>query len=209
MAYLDSKNNGPLDQYLSNLDGLLQKLSGPERRALSRVLAVEMRQRIGQRIKDNVSPKGEAYAGRRGGSWDLRPLRKGETLKPGQKFNYLKERDIQLAWVKDAGGHYIGREVPNSNYGYAASGYKKELIYIKGRAKSNRMFRKLPSGRWLRYKTDDQQAAIGFMNGLVGQIAAEHQDGNATKNLPSRELIGFAKDDLSFIEDTVIKHLGF
>ena len=70
------------------------------------------------------------------------------------------------------------------------------------------MFRRLPGSRWLKSKTTTAEAAIGFMSGLMGQIAAEHQSGNPKKNLPARELIGFGKDDLVYIEQTVVAHLA-
>ena len=100
------------------------------------------------------------------------------------------------------------RFLTEGNPGYQASGFLKKHIYIHQPRKSGLMFRRLPGGRWLKSKTTATEAAIGFMGGLMAQIAAEHQEGDHSKNLPARRLLGFATDDLTYIEDTVTRYLA-
>lgn len=197
-----------LDTYLTNLDGLIAKMSPAQTAALTREIGRELRARTARRIKANVTPEGMAYAKRQGDAWKARRLKDGEALKPGQKFGYLKATNLQMQYLIDKGDRYVGKETTEGNPGYQASGFLKKHIYIHQPRKSGLMFRRLPGGRWLKSKTTATEAAIGFMGGLMAQIAAEHQEGDHSKNLPARRLLGFAPDDLTYIEDTVTRYLA-
>ncbi|MFV2029812.1 phage virion morphogenesis protein [Neisseria sp. S1] len=196
-----------LDTYLTNLDGLISKLSPQQTRELARQIGNEMRSRTAARIKANVTPGGMAYPARQGEAWKARRLRAGESLKPGQKFGYFKSHNLQMKYLIDKGDRFVGEEITEGNPGYKAGGFLKKYIYIHQPRKSGLMFKRLPGRRWLKSKTTAAEAAIGFMGGLMAEIAAEHHYGNPSKNLPSREMIGFAPEDLRYIEDTIIKHL--
>ena len=197
-----------LDHYLDNLDGLIKQLTPAQTRALNRELGQELRRRNAARIKANIEPDGAAFVRRKGEAWKARALKEGETLKPSQKFGFYKGHNLQLKNVIDRGNRLVGVETTEGNPGYAASGFLKKFIYIQRPRASGLMFRRLPGSRWLKSKTTTAEAAIGFMSGLMGQIAAEHQSGNPKKNLPARELIGFGKDDLVYIEQTVVAPLA-
>lgn len=192
-----------LDQYISNLDGLIQQLSPQATRQLTRELGQEMRRRNAARIKANVQPDGAAYLPRQGYGWKLRQLKPNETLKPGQKFNFFKERDLSLKFVRDKGNRFVGEDEDG-----CMGGFLKKFIYIKTNAKKGRMFRKMANFKWLKTKNNNNEAAFGFMSGIVGQIAAEHQAGNDAINLPAHELIGFSADDLRVIQETIIAYLA-
>lgn len=200
--------SGELNQYLENLDGLITKLSPAQTRAMSQEVGREMRRRVAARIKANITPEGMAYAARQGDAWKARRLRDGESIKPGQKFSYFKAHNLQLQYVIDRGDRIVGKEITDGNPGYNGSGFLKKFIYIHQPRKSGMMFKRLPGSRWLKTKTTASEAAIGFMNGLMASIAAEHQSGNSSKNLPARELLGFSPEDLRYIQETVIRHLA-
>lgn len=197
-----------LDRYLDNLDGLIRQLTPAQTTALTRQIGQELRRRTAARIKANVSPDGNAFVRRQGEAWKARSLRDGETLKPGQRFGYFKSHNLRLKNVIDRDNRLVGIETTEGNPGYPASGFLKKFIYIQRPRASGMMFRRMPNGRWLKSKTTASEAAIGFMGGLMGQIAAEHQSGNSAKNLPARELIGFAPDDLRYIQEAVVQHLA-
>ena len=197
-----------LDRYLDNLDGLIQQLTPAQTAALTRQIGQELRRRTAARIKANVAPDGSAFVRRQGDAWKARSLREGETLKPGQRFGFFKSHNLQLKNVINRDNRLVGVESTEGNPGYPASGFIKKFIYIRRPSASGLMFRRLPNGRWLKSKTTTSEAAIGFMGGLMGQIAAEHQSGNHAKNLPSRELLGFAPDDLRYIQETIVSHIA-
>ena len=66
------------------------------------------------------------------------------------------------------------------------------------------MFKKLHQYKYLKLKTTDNEAAVGFMHGLAAYIAAAHHYGEDGR--PARELLGFSAEDLSLIEELVIQH---
>ena len=194
-----------LNKYIDNLDGLISRLSPPQKKALLKEIGQEIRRRNARRIEKNIEPEGYKYAPRKGDRWKMRPLRQGEQLAVGQKFSYFKERDLELKNVIDRGDRFVGREVNGLNAGYRASGFLKKWIYLKGARASARLFPKMPRARWLKYKASSAVAEVGFW-GLVGSIASEHQIG--AKKLTARPLIGFSADDLNYIEEAIIKHLA-
>ena len=68
------------------------------------------------------------------------------------------------------------------------------------------MFKKLHQYKYLKLKTTDSEAAVGFMHGLAAYIAAAHHYGEDGR--PARELLGFSAEDLSLIEGLVIQYSG-
>lgn len=218
MAYRDADGpryrNDPLNLWLDELDHLIKKLNAAERRKLMREIAQELQRRNRLRIQKNVSPENVAYVPRKGNTWDLRRLRGGETIRRHQKFNFFKEQDLELEFTREAMSRkgnpmIVGRRPEDRRPYWPASGFVREWIYVKKKGRGSksklRLFKKLPKKKWLRYKADQQKAAIGFMQGAVARIAAQHHYGE--NGLPSRELIGLPKADLDFVRATVIAHL--
>lgn len=201
-----------LNTYLDELDELIQRLSSSERAGLMRNIGKELQGRNSRRILDNVDPQNVAYIPRTGRAWDLRRLREGETIRRHQKFNFFKERDIELAFTretysKNGNPMVLGRRAEDKQPFWQASGFVREGIYVKDRRGKGklRMFKKLGKQKWLRFRATSQEAAIGFMNGVVARVAAEHHYG--MKGLPQRELIGLPKEDMEYIRNTVWEYL--
>jgi phage virion morphogenesis protein len=91
--------------------------------------------------------------------------------------------------------------------------YHRSSITIP-RAGSSLMFRKLHRYRFLKARHTDRAALVGFMGGLIADIAAQHQEGSPRRpshlksGLPARPLLGFSAQDLRTIEALLISHLA-
>ena len=74
--------------------------------------------------------------------------------------------------------------------------------------------RKLHRYRFLKARHTDRAALVGFMGGLIADIAAQHQEGiprrpsRLKSGLPARPLLGFSAQDLRTIEALLISHLA-
>ena len=86
----------------------------------------------------------------------------------------------------------------------------------KGRVKRRAMFVKLKTARFLKIRTNANEAVIGFTGG-VADIATIHQYGlsaKTTKNAnykvqyAQRELLGFTDEDVEIIENLVLEQLS-
>ena len=89
------------------------------------------------------------------------------------------------------------------------SKFNRQHIYVPGGSKrihEKLMFRKIHQYKFLKLQATEHAAAVGFMTGLVGSIAAGHQYG--LENRPARALLGFSSDDLLLIEETVVRYLA-
>lgn len=178
-----------LDVYLNRLDALVGKLSSTQQKALARQIGVEIRKRNAQRIKTNVEPIGNAMKPRQGKN--LRAL-KTRTLRKGQTFYYMN-RMVKLEWLSDQGDKIIGGQSNGQ-----AKGYLKQYIMLESKAKRS-MFKKIHQAKWLKSKTQVGSATVGFWTGGAARIANEqHQE---------RELLGFAPDDVFWIENQIIAYL--
>ena len=187
-----------LEQYLDHVDALIAKLSPAQQRQLAKQIGDEIRKRNAQRIRTNIEPDGSAMAPRQGRN--LRKLRGG--LRQRQQFYYLG-RMVSLQWSKDAGDRIIGRD--GNNDPFKAGGYLKQFIMLQSSARRT-MFRRLPLVKWLKTKATADSATVGFWNGGVGKLAAAHQSGEG--KTAARQLLGFAPDDIQFIEHKAIEFLA-
>lgn len=194
-----------LDQYLDNLGSLMHKLEPAKLQQALREISGTMRKRNQERIKQNIAPDGKAFPDRQTDKWQLRKLRTGETLSPRHKIAFMKKRNIKLAYVRDESStHYVGREAGSDEL----HGFYKPFIRIhRGKAQAH-MFKKMLKFRWLKMKVEARQASIGFMGGFVAKMASEHQYGVPNKRLPSRTLLGFSQEDLSYMEDVLLRYLS-
>ena len=145
-----------------------------------------------------------------------RPLRKGEILRQDQPFivggELKKFRRIKTE-RSDPKGYDPKLEM---GWEYGASEvrrYHRSSITIP-RAGSSLMFRKLHRYRFLKARHTDRAALVGFMGGLVADIAAQHQQGSPRRpshlknGLPARTLLGFSPRDLRTIEELLVSHLA-
>lgn len=96
------------------------------------------------------------------------------------------------------------------------SGYvprKNKLRTKKGRVRQQ-MFLRIKNAKYLRLQNTSERIAIGFF-GRIENTARVHQFGLRDRpnryggdvRYAKRELLGFAADDLSWIEDKVLAHL--
>ena len=184
-----------LEQYLDHVDALIAKLSPVQQRQLAKQIGDEIRKRNALRIRANVEPDGNAMMKRQGRN--LRKLRGG--LRQRQQFYYFG-RAVSLQWSKDAGDRIIGREG-----GKQAGGYLKQFIMLESGAR-RAMFRRLPMVKWLKVKASADSVTVGFWNGGVGKLAAAHQSGEG--KTAARQLLGFAPDDIQFIEQKAVEFLA-
>ena len=203
-----------LQHYADRLDALVRQLEPAQIRKLTRELARTIRRSVKQRIAANQAPDGSAYTPRSG--LQGRPLRKGEILRQDQPFivggELKKFRRIKTA-RSDPKGYDPKLEM---GWEYGASEvrrYHRSSITIP-RAGSSLMFRKLHRYRFLKARHTDRAALVGFMGGLIADIAAQHQEGRPRRpshlksGLPARPLLGFSAQDLRTIEALLISHLA-
>lgn len=93
---------------------------------------------------------------------------------------------------------------------------QQKLRKKKGRVKRRAMFAKLKTARFLKIRTNANEAVIGF-TGSAADIATIHQYGlsaKPTKNAnykvqyAQRELLGFSDEDVEIIENLVLEQLS-
>ena len=169
--------NSELNQYIDNLDQMTRKLSASETRQLLQQLGRQLRQNNKKRIQANVTPSGAPMFRRH--SIAVEPLK---TLRKEQDFIY-HDKIRRYRTMRDKGS------------------YKSDVMKA---AKLQTMFRKIHQYKYLKLKSDSHEAAIGFLNGLVGYIAHAHQEGE--DNRPERTLLGFSDDDLQLIENQLQRY---
>lgn len=182
-----------LTQYLNHIDGMIRRLDIPARRQLSARIGRILRQRRKASIKANTTPEGTAHPGRR--TPDGTPM---TGLRQGQQFLY-HGKIRRFKTMRDIGLSYIGWEYTTRK---PFTAHKKR---IKKPARNQLMFRKLNQFRFLKSRTDANEAAIGFFGGLTGYIAAAHQDGFSGRT--ERRLLGLSDEDMRLIEAMIASHL--
>ena len=164
-----------LDQYILQIDHLVQQLSPAQSLNLMRKIGSKIRQSNKQRIKANTEPDGNAFTPSKAHANGRKTRRIGVE----QTFLY-KGTLHRYRTLHDYGDYYIG-------YDY-------------------HMFRKIHQYKFLQLKAQSHEAAIGFLSGLTGYIAAAHQYGAETR--PERTLLGFSESDLQLIQHILKEHLN-
>lgn len=126
-------------------------------------------------------------------------------------------------WRKHKGGVRYQRTNYDPDYiqGYALSPnqiakdgvakFNRKHIYVVGKgaasqAKQKLMFRKINQYKYLKMKATSHEAAIGFLTGLTGYIAAAHHYGE--DNRPQRELLGISDDDMMLIKQMLLDYFA-
>lgn len=194
-----------LQAFIDTVDKLVNNLSPQQRRVMLRTMSIELRRRNAQRVKANIEPSGDKMSSRNGDRWKMRGLRDGQTLRRSQKFNFFKERDLSLHFVRDNGTTIVGREQGVGNPPFKASGFVRANIYYKASTgKQQKMFTKMAKTKYLRSRSNANEAVVGFLGGLTAKIAAEHHYGSSSKNLPARELIGLSAEDLEYAQTEIL-----
>ncbi|MBN6079894.1 phage virion morphogenesis protein [Aggregatibacter actinomycetemcomitans] len=93
---------------------------------------------------------------------------------------------------------------------------QQKLRRKKGRIKRKAMFAKLKTARFLKIRTNANEAIIGF-TGREADIAKIHQYGLQARPTPNasykvqyaqRELLGFSREDVEMIEMLVLEQLA-
>ena len=92
---------------------------------------------------------------------------------------------------------------------------QQKLRKKKGRVKRRAMFVKLKTARFLKIRTNANEAVIGF-TGSAADIATIHQYGLSAKptkakykvQYAQRELLGFSDEDVEIIENLVLEQLS-
>lgn len=131
--------------------------------------------------------------------------RYGDEWRTGQSGNRYRRRNYDPKYVE--GYALVNGQSPGAAGG--VSKFNRQHIYVPGGSKRIReklMFRKIHQYKFLKLQATEHAAAVGFMTGLVGSIAAGHQYG--LENRPTRVLLGFSSDDLLLIEETVVRYLA-
>lgn len=186
-----------LDTYIDNLDALIRSLSPAEQQGLMRKIGTAIRQNNKIRIKANIAPDGAAFKPRTG-----IPSQPSRRIGIEQEFLY-RGRLRRFRTLHDYGSHYIGWEY-HTRHTFKA--LKDQIRRPVATAKQKLMFRKINQYKYLKMKAESHQAAIGFLGGLVGYIAAAHQSGEDSR--PERHLLGLSDEDLHLIEQMLIQHLS-
>lgn len=187
-----------LDQYIEQLDGLIRQLSPEQQHTLSRQIGVKIRQNVKQRIKSNIAPSGEAFVARQGIA--TRPF--SGSLKKEQNFVY-NGKIQRYRTLRDDGAHYIGW---NYRTHHTFKALKDRIRLPERGLRQKLMFKKLNQFKYLKLKATSHEAAIGFLSGLTGYIAAAHQYGEG--NRPERQLLGFSDDDMMLIKQMLLDYFA-
>ena len=187
-----------LDQYISNLDALIRKLSPTEQLNLSRNIGQKIRQNNKQHIKANIAPSGAAFTPRQG--IPSKPF-KGNLSVEREFIYHGKLRRYRT--ICDYCSYRIGWEYHTQS---TFKAMKKRIRLPSNSASTKLMFRKINQYKFLKLKATQYEAAIGFMSGLTAHIAAAHQNGE--ENRPERQLLGFSVEDLRLIEDMLVEYLA-
>ena len=197
-----------LEEFVAQIRHLALQLQPSVRAKLLRTIATELRRRNRERIRANVEPDGKPMAKRQGDRFMFRRIRDGEGLN-GRPFRFFGEKygdnyTRRIAYSRTENGKELVRFEGERNL----LGFRREYLYLKTPTTSRMaMFRSLGAARWLRQKADANRAQIGWFGGSAAAIAAEHEDGNSSKNLPSRLLLGLPKEDLQYVTDQLLQAL--
>lgn len=197
-----------LEEFVAQIRHLALQLKPSVRAKLLRTIATELRRRNRERIRANVEPDGNPMAKRQGDRHLLRRIRGGEELNR-RPFRFFGEKygdnyTGRIAYSRTENG----KELVRFEGERGLSGFRREYLYLKKPTTSRMaMFRRIGNARWLRQKVDANRAQIGWFGGLVAGIAAVHEDGNSSKNLPSRLLLGLPKEDLQYVADQLLQAL--
>lgn len=197
-----------LEEFVAQIRHLSLQLKPSVRAKLLRTIATELRRRNRERIRANVEPDGNPMAKRQGDRPLFRRLRDGEGLNR-RPFRFFGEKygdnyTGRIAYSRTENG----KELVRFEGERGLLGFRREYLYLKTSTASRMaMFRRLGAARWLRQKADANRAQIGWFGGSAAAIAAEHEDGNSSKNLPSRLLLGLPKEDLQYVTDQLLQAL--
>lgn len=197
-----------LEEFVAQIRHLELQLQPSARAKLLRTIATELRRRNRERIRANVEPDGKPMAKRQGDRFMFRRIRDGEGLN-GRPFRFFGEKygdnyTGHIAYSRTENGNELVRFEGERNL----LGFRREYLYLKTPTISRMaMFRRLGAARWLRQKANANRAQIGWFGGSASAIATEHEDGNSSKNLPSRLLLGLPKEDLQYVTDQLLQAL--
>lgn len=187
-----------LDQYILHIDHLVQQLSPAQSLNLMRKIGSKIRQSNKQRIRANTEPDGNAFTPSKAHANGRKTRRIGVE----QTFLY-KGKLHRYRTIHDYGDYYIGYDY----HTHATFQAHKNKIYLPtGDGRRRQMFRKIHQYKFLKLKAQSHEAAIGFLSGLTGYIAAAHQYGTETR--PERTLLGFSEGDLQLIQHILQEHLN-
>ena len=176
-----------LDQYILHIDHLVQQLSPAQSLNLMRKIGSKIRQSNKQRIKANTEPSGNAFTPAKAHANG----RKARRIGVEQTFLYK-------------GKLHRYRTIHDTHATFQA--HKNKIYLPTGDGRRRQMFRKIHQYKFLRLKAQSHEAAIGFLSGLTGYIAAAHQYGAKTR--PERTLLGFSEGDLQLIQHILKEHLN-
>lgn len=183
---------------MDRLDGLIRHSSPQNTRQLMRQIGSRLRQTNKQRIAANISPDGGAFTPAQAHA-DGRKTRK---LNTEQTF-LLNGKLHRYRTLHDYGDYYIGWDYHAKT---TVKAIKNKIRLPTGDGRRRQMFRKIHQYKYLKLKAGTHQAAVGFLSGLTGYIAAAHQYGEGSR--PVRHLLGFSDNDLALIEIMVVRHFA-
>ena len=187
-----------LEHYISSIGNLAARLQPAQTLRLMRDIGRKLRQQNKRRIQANVGPDGAPFTPAKG----LAQGRKIRRLRTEQDF-MLGGRLHRYRTLHDYGGYYIGWDYRTRT---TIKADKAKLHLPAGEGKRRQMFRKIHQYKYLKIKTQPHEAAVGFLGGLTGYIAAAHQHGE--DNRPERHLLGFSADDYRLIEQMLRRHFS-
>lgn len=193
-----------LEEFVAQIRHLALQIQPSARAKLMRTIATELRRRNRERIRANVEPDGNPMARHQGDRFMFRRIRDGEGLN-GRTFRFLGENYTgRIAYSRTENGNELVRFEGERRL----LGFRREYLYLESPTISRmKMFRRLGAARWLRQKANANRAQIGWFGGSASAIATEHEDGNSSKNLPSRLLLGLPKEDLQYVTDQLLQAL--
>ncbi|PWC10934.1 phage tail protein [Brenneria roseae subsp. americana] len=199
-----------LDDVFNNI---MSGMSAQGRRASARAIAIGLRRSQQQRIARQQNPDGSQYEKRR---------RKVLRSQAGISFVWNDETRQLKNWRATRGKR--GRMLTGFDDGRGAirSFYRADIErYLninfsqtkKDTTKTDPMFRRLRTAKWLRTKADASGATVGF-SGVAARIARVHQlalkdkvGGNASVTYPRRVLLGLSEADRRIIAEKMIESM--
>ncbi|GLW38707.1 tail protein [Pectobacterium carotovorum subsp. carotovorum] len=213
VALLVANTDALFHQLDDVFNGILAGMSVQGRRTSARAIAIAIRRSQSQRIARQHNPDGSKYEKRR---------RKVLRSQAGISFVWNDETRRLKNWRATRGKR--GRMLTgfDEERGAVRSFYRTDIErYLainfnqarKETTKSDPMFRRLRTSRWLRTKADASGATVGF-SGVAARIARAHQfglkdkvGGNASVSYPRRVLLGLSESDRRIIAEKMIESM--
>jgi len=209
----------PIQELEGWLEPILQSMRPAERAKMARTVRSNLLRSQRARIKAQKNPDGSPFKARAVKQPINKPI----------SFVYRKEgsnrtRVASMVSFRDEGDRMVGFDIEAGGLRtflksrvvrYIPPIHKSGLRAQSGSIKRQAMFSKIRQSKFMVGRSDSSSVSVEFVAG-VSKIARNHQFGRTTRidkdgttaTYPRRELLGFTREDIEMIQDTVLNHIS-